>query len=201
MLQPQKRSAFRFFILPIMVALLASTLMIMLTPKKHNPSSMQATILTPPKVIQPFHLTTRNQIFSEKNLIGNWTLLFFGFTHCSDVCPATLAILNKAYQELSPHYPNLQVAFVSIDDNDQPKDLIHYVTSFNKDFMSLHGSSVQRKNVQQQFGIFAGKDNASNLQHSSSVALVNPEGKWVALFAYGMSVEDIVQQFKKIAGN
>lgn len=201
MLQSQRRSAFRFFILPIMLALLASTVMIVPTLKKSNQSDGEATVLNPPKIIQPFSLTMQNETFNKKNLTGHWTLLFFGFTHCSDVCPMTLSILNKAYLELHPLYPNLQVVFVSIDHHDQLADLSHYTASFNKNFIGLHGSSTQLKNVQQQFGIFAVRNNASKLQHSSSVALINPEGKWVASFAYGMTAKDIVQQFKRIARN
>src|SRR5438128_2387745 len=60
-------------------------------------------------------LDNHNQAFTQKNFLNHWTLLFFGFTHCSNVCPTTLDMMGRAYSQLQKQYPSLQVVLVSLD--------------------------------------------------------------------------------------
>src|SRR5579862_1303922 len=66
----------------------------------------KASIFAVSREIKPFELVTQNgQTFSQKNLNDHWTLLFFGFTHCSNVCPTTLEMMNRSYAKLHDFYP------------------------------------------------------------------------------------------------
>src|SRR5687768_10880123 len=81
------------------------------------------------KQLQPFHVSA----FNEQQLQNHWTLLFFGYTHCTDVCPRTLTQLNTIYNALISNYPNLQVIFISIDPAHEHARLVKsYAKSFNK---------------------------------------------------------------------
>jgi protoheme IX farnesyltransferase len=151
--------------------------------------SSAATVFPEPRELKPFRLTTANGPFSQADLKQHWTLLFFGFTHCSDVCPTTLATLKELYQTLHPQLAELQIVFVSIDpQQDSPARLQAYVKNFNSDFIAATGTTEELHTLEQQVGIFV---EDSSMVHTSSVLLINPQGKWAALLPYGMRATQI----------
>lgn len=160
-------------------------------------------IFSAPRDIKPFKLETANRhAFSEKDFYQHWTLLFFGFTHCAKVCPTTLDMMNRAYAELHPLYPNLQVALVSVDpERDTPESLAEYTKTYNSEFIGITGKIQELRKLQSQLGIYAARDNdtpAANyqIQHTSSILLINPQGKWAGLFKYGLKPDDFVAGVK-----
>lgn len=160
------------------------------------------TIFSASREIKPFELTSdKNEPFTQKNLFNHWTLLFFGFTHCGSVCPTTLDLLNRVYQSLHHDYPALQVVLVSLDpERDTPDALSRYVRSFNPNFIGTTGKIPELHKLQSQLGIFSARDPATpgnnyQLQHTSSVLLINPEGKWAGLFRFGLNPEKFQQAF------
>ena len=160
------------------------------------------TIFSTARDIKSFKLLTdENKNFTEKDFQGHWTLLFFGFSHCSAICPATLDVLNKAYVKLHPIYPNLQLVLVSLDpERDTPSLLSNYVHSFHPDFIAATGQIQEIRKLQSQLGVFSLRDDASTqyqIQHTSSIMLINPQGKWAGLFKYGMNPEQFRQAFKE----
>src|SRR3990167_238552 len=113
--------------------------------------------------IKPFELATENASFTQNNFRNHWTLLFFGFTHCSSICPITLAMLNRAYDNLHKMYPDLQVVLVSLDpERDTPSVLNHYARSFNQNFIGVSGKIQAIRKLQSQFGIYSNRDDASS---------------------------------------
>ena len=149
-----------------------------------------------PRDIKPFELSTAsNTPFTQNNLREHWTLLFFGFTHCSSVCPTTMDVLNKVYGKLHATYPNLQVALISLDpERDTRAALLKYVQSFNPDFIGASGKIEEIRKLQSQLGIYSARDSqAANyqIQHTPSVMLINPEGKWAGVFKFGMKPDDM----------
>ena len=152
--------------------------------------------------IKPFKLVGfQNKLLTEQDFYHHFTLLFFGFSHCSTVCPATLDMLKSAYVKLHPMYPNLQVVLVSLDPKrDTPSLLSYYTRSFHPDFIAATGHIQEIRKLQSQLGIFSIQDrsNASyQIQHTSSILLINPQGKWVGLFKYGMNPKQFSQAFKE----
>lgn len=140
--------------------------------------------------------------FSEKNLVGHWTFLFFGFTHCSDICPTTLRELKEVTQSLRTQYPELQVVFVSIDpEHDLATTLRHYVRAFDSHFTGLRGSNAETQQLQNQFGILVERNPevAGEINHSNSLFLINPQGQWTAVFPYGLKAQEIQEHFQTIA--
>lgn len=199
MLRPKKQSALKIYgALFVLIALGICITALALKDKKTAPTSI--TVFNEPRLVKPFQLTADNKTFTEKNLLGYWTFLLFGYTHCSDVCPENLNLLNNAYQKLNVHYNNLQILFVSLDKADQAEDVSHYAHSFNKNFIGATAPQKELSQIQQQFGIYAQSDVNNNIQHSSSILLINPQGQWIALFPYGAPVSQITDAFKKIVG-
>lgn len=157
-----------------------------------------STIFTVPRDIKDFELVKADGTpFKQKDLLNHWTLLFFGFTHCPNVCPTTLAMLSKAYPDLHKSYPNLQVVLVSLDpERDSVDVLSKYTKQFHADFMGTSGKIQELRKLQSQLGIFSVNDNGE-LQHTSSIILMNPQGKWSGLFKYGMTPNEFTKSFDK----
>jgi len=155
---------------------------------------------TVPRDIKSFTLvSTNNRSFSQKNFYGHWTLLFFGFTHCSSICPTTLDIMNHAYNKLLNRHLNLQVVLVSIDpERDTLESLAKYTQSYNPNFIGVTGKIQELRKLQSQLGIFSGRDTTATnenyqIQHTSSIMLINPQGKWVGLFNYGLKPDQLAK--------
>lgn len=139
-------------------------------------------------------VTADGNDFTERSLVNHWTLLFFGFTHCSSVCPVTMDMMSKAYENLHSDIPNLQVVLISLDpERDTKATLKKYTQSYHPDFIGVSGKIENVRKLQSQMGVFsAPDDNAKTngnyqLQHTASIMLINPEGKWVGMFKFGMS--------------
>jgi protein SCO1/2 len=155
----------------------------------HKPATQEIAtnegiIFPQPREIKSFHLlTTDKQIFTERNLSQHWTLLFFGFTHCTSICPATLERLKHVYAKLHATYPTLQIVFVSLDpERDDMATLGKYVHSFNPQFIGASGNIGEVRKLQSQLGIFSEAVNTNShnyqIQHSASIIFINPNGQW-----------------------
>lgn len=112
-----------------------------------DPTGVQSII--PPEKTADFKLMDQHgKPFSQDHLLGKWTIMFFGYTHCPDFCPTTLAGLDKAYHQLEKEAPRLatstQVVFVSVDPfRDTPQVLGDFVAYFNKAFIGVTGTARQ----------------------------------------------------------
>lgn len=173
-----------------------------------------ATVLPQPRDISSFKLMdAKNKTFTNKNFTGHWTMLFFGFTHCRVVCPKALATLNEVYTKLQQNKQQSlpQVVFVSIDpERDSLTRVGQFVTAFNPDFQGVTGNRAQVDKMMQEFGAVAvrinkpyaeggvaAKDNYQ-IEHSSSILLVDPNGKFYAVFAAPHNATNIAQDMKSI---
>lgn len=162
------------------------------------------TLFPAPRDLNEFSLqSTNNREFTQKDFVNHWTLLFFGFTHCASICPTTLDMLQRAYVQLKPQYQNLQVVLISLDpERDNLPALAKYTQGFNKDFIGTTGNIQSLRKLQSQFGVFAARDDSSannnnyQLQHSASIMLVNPQGKWAGLFRYGLNPTQFSEAFQ-----
>lgn len=128
--------------------------------------------------------------YSLKKLRGRFVLLAFGFTHCPNVCPTTLANLAAAYELLSPaQQARVQVLFVTIDpERDTPAVLKDYVPFFEKDFVGLTGTPEQIAAVASNYGIdyeksleWGGKTNYT-MNHSAGALLLDPSGRLIGSY-------------------
>lgn len=189
------------FVVFICAALMASLFIYHSSQKSAQPLSPEIGMIFPvPKDIKSFELVTmNNQKFTQKNFHDHWTLLFFGFTHCSSVCPTTLGIMERVYSQLHDKHPNLSVVLVSVDpDRDTPESLAKYLQTYNSEFIGVTGKIQDIRKLQSQLGIYSARDTSSSssdyqIQHTSSIMLINPQGKWTGLFKYGLKPDDLAK--------
>lgn len=161
-----------------------------------SPLNMEnGTVFPVPHDIAPFHLVSADKKpFTNTDLNGHWSVLFFGFTQCPQLCPTTLAVLNETYQllEKKKNITLPQVVFISVDpDRDTPPVIQKYISSFNKNFKGATGTQQEIKTLTAKLNILymkIPKQNADDpmayqIDHSGTLLLVNPEGKLLALFS------------------
>lgn len=171
-------------------------------PNNNNPNQ---TKLPEPKSINTFNLTDDSgQAYSNDNLKGHWTLVFFGFTHCGDVCPLTLTELNKMYTQLQKETPTEQlpqVLFVSVDPQRDTQDVLHqYIKSYNPNFIAASGDEPNLNVFVKDLGVYFNKTPKSGggygMDHSSQIFVFNPSGQWVGILNYPFQGPQLVQSLK-----
>lgn len=133
----------------------------------------------------PFTLTgSDGQPFASSRLNGKAAAIFFGFTHCPDVCPTTLARLTKLRKQLGSDEA-FSIVFISVDpERDKPEDVGRYAALFNTPVIGLTGSPAQIEQVKKQFGIYSRKveqpGGSYSVDHTASVILLDKNGQFVA---------------------
>ncbi|MBB5211809.1 SCO family protein [Microbulbifer hydrolyticus] len=142
-----------------------------------------------PRILDEFELVAdTGNTFSTTELAGRWTLVFFGFTHCPDVCPTTLATLNTFYQTLDEKTrEDTDILLVSVDpQRDEPEKLHDYVRYFNPEFSGVTGEFLNLKRFANQLNVPFNKvpleDGDYTVDHGSQVVLINPRGHYHGFF-------------------
>ena len=163
------------------------------------PSPEYALYYQQSRTIKPFELTDHNgQSFTKERLNNKWSLIFFGYTSCPDICPTTLQNLSFIYDDLTVISQNSQVLLVSVDpQQDSQEKLAQYIAYFNSEFIALRaGHEVLfpfARNMGLMYAISGEGDNYS-VDHSASLVIVNPAGKIAAIF----KPEEVVGQVPSI---
>lgn len=133
----------------------------------------------------PFTLTGADgKPFGSQQLVGKPYAIFFGFTHCPDVCPTTLSRLTKLRRELGKGDDAFRIVFVTVDpERDGPSEVGAYSGLFGTPVVGLTGSAAAIEQVKKQFGIFSekvgGGDNYS-VSHTATVFLMDGNGQFVS---------------------
>ena len=139
---------------------------------------------------------------------NEWSLVFFGFTHCPDICPTTLQTLSKARSELAVagQEPLPRVVLVSVDPERDTVELMRqYVDYFGDDNLGVTGSLEELQKLTTGLGIFFEKrplnDDDYTVDHSSAVLLINPDGDFHALFSGPHTIDVYVHDIPLVMGS
>ena len=142
-----------------------------------------------PRDVGDFSLTDhRGQSFARGDLKDRWTLIFFGFTHCPDICPTTMAELAELKSQLAgTEASDARVVMVSVDPaRDTPDRLAQYVPYFHPDFIGVTGDFADILSVAQRvnapFRKVSEPDGGYQMEHSANVMLMNPRGDYHGFF-------------------
>ena len=142
-----------------------------------------------PRDVGDFSLTDhRGLSFTRDDLRGRWTLIFFGFTHCPDICPTTMAELAELKSQLADtEASDARVVMVSVDPaRDTPDRLAQYVPYFHPDFIGVTGEFADILSVAQRlnapFRKVSEPDGGYQMEHSANVMLMNPRGDYHGFF-------------------
>ncbi len=169
--------------------------------------SQHAVALVPPKPVQPFKLIDHhNNPFTQESFKKKWTLMFFGYTHCPDICPTTMQILADVDKRLlkteSELHKDTRVVFISVDPKrDSAAQLAKYVPYFNSSFLGVTGEPEQIKQLTKQLGIMhmqVKQGEGYLVDHSASILLFGPDAKLHGIFSAPHETERMLQDYIKL---
>jgi len=135
---------------------------------------------------------------------GKAVVLFFGYTHCPDVCPTTMSDLKNAMKLLGDKSDQVQVLFVTVDPaRDTQEVLAQFVPSFDKRFIGMRGNAQETKETLENFKIFYSKvegksENDYTIDHSAGMYAFDKAGKIRLYMAYGMKPAEIASDVSKL---
>lgn len=157
------------------------------TPRVLSPIELRANgthMFEQPRILNDFALIDQHGLpFTLAQLQGKWTLMFFGFTHCPDVCPTTLLQLKKVKAQLKPDIAaQTRFVLVSVDPaRDTVEQLQQYLPYFDAEFVGLTGEFLEIKRLATQLNMAFVKvtqGDSYTVDHSANIALVNPYGHY-----------------------
>jgi protein SCO1/2 len=161
-----------------------------------------------PRRFSGFTLTRQDgEPFTQEWFKGKWSLLFFGYTFCPDICPITLATIRQFEQLLAEVDPKaaaaVQVAMISVDpDRDTPEKLGEYVGYFGEDYVGATGQYIDIFNFARQvniaFGYVPQDDGSYLVNHSGEIVLINPEGDFHGFFKVPHNPEKMALTFRSV---
>jgi len=171
------------------------------------PQLEHATLFAEPRALPAFELIDQaGAPFGVERLRGQWTFLFFGFVNCPDVCPTTLAMLAQLRKSLAdlpgPDQPD--VVMVSVDPGrDTPPVLAQYVAHFDPSFTGVTGSPGAIGSLTQALGVAVvvgppAADGNYAVDHTAAIFLVDPEGRFAALFNTPHESGTIARDYRRI---
>lgn len=171
----------------IMVTFFSLFLHKLLSPRVLSVQELSANgtiVFDKPRIIKDFALIDQHgQPFTLETIQGNWTLIYFGFTTCPDICPTTLATLSQWYKKLNDDIrQQTQVVLITVDPaRDTPDVLKQYMAHFNPDFIGVSGDFLPIKRLADQLNVAFNKVTMGDdytVDHSGHMVLVNPYGHY-----------------------
>ncbi len=157
----------------------------------------------PSSVGGPFRLLDHNgRVVTEANFKGRPFLVFFGFTHCPDICPTALFEMSEVLKRLGPDADKTAALFISVDpERDTPEKLKDYVSSFHPRIFGLTGTPAEIEAVAKAYRAYAKKvpleGGGYTVDHSAIVYLMDKEGRFVAPFNLKRSAEQAAADLKR----
>jgi protein SCO1/2 len=151
----------------------------------------------------PFQLTDQGgQTVTDKSLQGRPTLIFFGFTHCPDVCPTSLFEMSEVLRTMGPDADRVNAYFISVDpERDTPEAMKDYLSSFDPHLKGLTGDPEVMAKVTSEYRVYAKKvplkDGDYTMDHTALVYLMDRDGRFVAPFNLKRTPEEAASELKR----
>lgn len=141
---------------------------------------------------------------TDRDFRGRYMLVFFGFTHCPDICPAELQVIAEALDKLGDEAAKVVPIFITVDpERDDPKTMGEYVKSFGPNFVGLTGSpdAIAAAAKAYRVAYTKAENTASpenyNVDHSALVYLMDPDGQYLAHFPYGTGAQEMAEKLDR----
>jgi protein SCO1/2 len=156
----------------------------------------------------PFTLTNQDgRQVTDRDFAGKYRIMYFGFTHCPDICPTDLAVIGQALRRFEKSDParaaRVTPIFVSVDpERDTPAVLKEYVAAFHPRLVGLTGTSKQVADTIKRYGAYGMKGDKTagggyNVDHSRVAELIGPDGQPIALLAYDKGAEAVAAELDR----
>lgn len=169
-----------------------------------KPELTAGTLFTAKQPMAEFALLdTASNPFGPSNFKGQWTILFFGYADCPDVCPRSLAVAADLFKKITPEAQKPRLVFVTLNPKQDTVDnLKSFLNKFNQDFIGLTGSAAEISKLAQYCRVYHLEDPTPNSQgkkvidHTAAFILINPKGQLQALFSPPHNSVEIAKDLK-----
>lgn len=177
----------------------------------HDLQPFYGTVLDHPRPLPAFTLEgTDGYAIDAQHLRGQWTFLFFGFTHCASICPVTMAELAKMTRALSQDadVPQPKVIMITLDpQRDSLQRMQEYVHAFDPKFIGARGALAEVQILAHTMGIaytqvksrVQARPNDYSIEHSGAIILLNPNGDLIAFFTPPHQADLIVKDYRRLS--
>ncbi|WP_027570001.1 SCO family protein [Bradyrhizobium sp. URHA0013] len=160
-------------------------------------------VAQPAAIGGPFQLTDQNgKAITDKNLKGKPTLIFFGYTHCPDVCPTSLFEISEVLRALGKDADKVNAVFISVDpERDTPAAMKDYLSSFDPHLEGLSGDPAETAKVITSYRVYAKKvptkDGDYTMDHTALIYLMDRDGRFVSPFNLKRTPEEAAVDLKR----
>lgn len=136
--------------------------------------------------------------FTQDNLKGRYSLIYFGFTHCPDICPTSLLVMANSIDDLGDKAEQILPVFISVDPERDTQDaMAQYVSNFHPRLVGVTGTPEQIKHLAQVYKVYFSKveqpDSAIDylVDHSGFIFLMNPQGEYITHFPHNVAQQEL----------
>jgi protein SCO1 len=160
-------------------------------------------VAQPAAIGGPFQLTDQNgKTVTDKNLKGKPTLIFFGYTHCPDVCPTSLFEISEVLRAMGKDADKVNAVFISVDpERDTPAAMKDYLSSFDPHLEGLSGDPAETAKVITSYRVYAKKvptkDGDYTMDHTALIYLMDRDGRFVSPFNLKRTPEEAAVELKR----
>ena len=167
-----------------------------------RPHTFHGTVIQSPEPSYNFTLTSSSGDVSLTDYRGKLVVMYFGYTFCPDICPATLANVGQALRDLGSRADDIQVIMVSLDpERDTPEKLSDYVDQFHPSMIGITGTKEKLDEVASLYGIFYQKAEGSDatgylIDHTATLLVLDREGYLKLVFPFGVTSQEIADDLK-----
>ncbi|MGY3031882.1 protein SCO1/2 [Bradyrhizobium sp. USDA 4354] len=160
-------------------------------------------VAQPAAIGGPFQLTDQNgKTVTDKSLKGKPTLIFFGYTHCPDVCPTSLFEISEVLRAMGKDADKVNAVFISVDpERDTPATIKDYLSSFDPRLQGLSGDPAETAKVITSYRVYAKKvptkDGDYTMDHTALIYLMDRDGRFVSPFNLKRTPEEAAADLKK----
>jgi protein SCO1/2 len=160
-------------------------------------------VAQPAAIGGPFQLTDQaGKAFTDKDLKGKPTLIFFGYTHCPDVCPTSLFEMSEVLRAMGKDADKVNAVFISVDpERDTPATMKDYLSSFDPHLEGLSGDPAETAKVITSYRVYAKKvptkDGDYTMDHTALIYLMDRDGRFVSPFNLKRTPEEAATELKR----
>lgn len=160
-------------------------------------------VAQPAAIGGPFQLTDQNgKVVTDKSLKGKPTLIFFGYTHCPDVCPTSLFEISEVLRVMGKDADKVNAIFISVDpERDTPATMKDYLSSFDPHLEGLSGDPAETAKVISSYRVYAKKvptkDGDYTMDHTALIYLMDRDGRFVSPFNLKRTPEEAAADLRK----
>ncbi len=168
-----------------------------------DPHAVAGMVLQPPPPAAVFALTDQHgRRFSLAAQRGHAVAVYFGYTHCTDMCPDTMAAFAKALRRAHLSARNVRIVFITVDPHRDTQAAIgRWLDRFDPRFAGLTGTPEQLLPVYHAYHIFYKNDSPASIEHGTTIFFIDPNGRLrIVLDANGASVDDLARDLRAVAG-